>query len=139
MKISFFLYFLLFLFTRSALDSLKILAEVLEKVGASQEEALLVSAEYLKVKDVDSRNILNEFLFGDFQEFWKEWRLGLFKDRLKINLKGLSEENALNLLTFEMFKIMTWNFEDYLKTLDLKPKNEKNLKCANEKHSSFHI
>jgi hypothetical protein len=62
-----------------------------------------------------------------------------FKDRLKINLKGLSEENALNLLTFEMFKIMTWNFEDYLKTLDLKPKNEKNLKCANEKHSSFHI
>jgi hypothetical protein len=79
MKISFFLYFLLFLFTRSALDSLKILAEVLEKVGVSQEEALLVSAEYLKVKDVDSRNILNEFLFGDFQEFWKEWRLGLFK------------------------------------------------------------
>ena len=137
MKISFFVLVAILLKTSlSNLTAEQILAQVLIERGASDEEAKIVAKDYCKVANVQVDKIIEEFELNDFSQYWKYWKINLFKDLIRADLSKLDEDFLMSTLKYELFKEISQGYQS-------KTKKELNkdisLKCADKQRNSFYI
>lgn len=137
MKISLFVLIAALLkISLSNLTAEQILAQVLLERGASDEESKLVSKDYCKVSNVKLEKIIQEFELNDFSQYWKYWKINLFKDLISLDLNKLDEEFLMSTLTYELFKEIN---QGYRTKLNNHPNKSTNLKCAQKEKNSFNL
>lgn len=128
----------------TALDletSQKLLWTTIKELGASEEEAGLLTKAYLEANPkISLQTLVDQIQEQKFSEFINEWRAGLFKNIVSEETLRLSKLIDNPPFTFELYKALTLSFDDvYTATAEEVKEEVIGISCPDGSQSSYRI
>lgn len=127
--------------TLDAETSQKLLLTTIKELGASEEEAGLLTKAYLEVNPkISLQSLVDQIQEQKFSEFITEWRAGLFKNIVSEETLRLSKLIENPPFTFELYKALTLSFDDVYTASAEETKEEViRVNCPDGSRSSYRI
>lgn len=127
--------------TFDAETSHKIVQTTIKELGASEEEALLLTKAYLEANTkISMESLVNDIQEQRFSGFIHEWRANLFKNIVSDEAFKLSKQVENPPFTFELYKALTMSFDDFYSTsAEEVEEGVQELSCPDGSKSSFKI